>query len=67
MIRTRLVTAAWLGSLTIGSAVVLDTPWFAGFMALFLAAGAWEWADLSGLSGAASRTAYVIVMGALAL
>lgn len=62
----RVATAAVLVPVVVLGVLMLPTPYFGGLMALFVLAGSWEWADLSGYP-AAARAAYTLVMALLLL
>ncbi|MDW3095210.1 MAG: phosphatidate cytidylyltransferase [Gammaproteobacteria bacterium] len=46
MIKQRVITAAILAPIVILSMLYMPTRWFAGFLALVAALGAWEWASM---------------------
>lgn len=61
---TRVVTAAVLVPLVVWGVLALPTAAFALGLALFVVAGAWEWADLAGYP-AAWRAVYALVLASL--
>lgn len=64
MLRQRLLTIAVLLPLFVWCVLALPTPYFALLIALMVLLGAWEWAELVGLSGRGERIAYLVIMGA---
>ncbi len=60
----RVATAVVLVPLVVYAVLALPSPYFGALMALFVLAGAWEWADLSGYPRAA-RAGYVLLLGLL--
>ncbi len=54
MLKQRLLTAAVLMALMLAAIFLFSTPWFAALLAVFLAAGAWEWAHLMNTPRSAS-------------
>lgn len=60
----RIATALVLAPLVLVALLALPSPWFAVFLLPFVAAGLWEWASLSGLTGA-SRVAFLAASVAL--
>lgn len=62
MLKQRLITAAILIPLVIWSVFILSTYTLSLVFAAILAAGAWEWAALAGLSSISSRISYVIAV-----
>jgi phosphatidate cytidylyltransferase len=67
LLRTRIITALILAPLVISAIYLLPLSLYAGFFWLLTAAGAYEWAGLSGLSSRAGQLAYVAVFGLLAI
>lgn len=67
MLRTRVITSLILAPLVISAIYLLPLSGYAVFFWAIAAAGAYEWAGLSGMSGTASRIAYVGVVAVLAL
>jgi len=66
LLRSRITTALVLAPLVVLAIYYLPLPAYATFFWLIAAAGAWEWAGLSGIGGAAGRAAYVAGFAALA-
>jgi phosphatidate cytidylyltransferase len=58
MLKQRIITALILLPLVLGAIFYLDTPWFALAMVLPVATGAWEWANIMGISNQGRRWAY---------
>jgi phosphatidate cytidylyltransferase len=50
MLKQRIITAAVLIPIVIAVIFLLDTAWFSGLFAVFVAIGAWEWAGLCHLN-----------------
>lgn len=65
MLKQRLITAAVLVPLVLGSIFYLSSQWFAFFMALVLLVGAWEWSGLMGLEEISQRFGFVALCGLL--
>lgn len=58
MLKTRIITALILAPIAIGGIFFLPPMGFALFTGAIITLGAWEWANMSGLIGQASRVAY---------
>ncbi|WP_413615822.1 phosphatidate cytidylyltransferase [Halomonas cupida] len=67
MLRQRVITAAWLAPLALLGLFGLDGAWFAVFTAGIVMLAGWEWGNLAGLSGQASRSLVAVVLGAMML
>lgn len=65
MLRLRVITALVLALVFVLALVYLPAPLFSAFVATVTLIGAWEWANLSGLSRYGSRAAYVAGVAAL--
>lgn len=65
--RTRIITAVIFAPLVVSAIYLLPLGLYAVFFWLIAAAGAYEWAGLSGLNGRWSRVAYLAVLVLLAL
>ncbi|MAT52529.1 MAG: phosphatidate cytidylyltransferase [Porticoccaceae bacterium] len=65
MLRQRIITALILAALFIVALFGLDPLHFAGFAALAMVIAAWEWSNLSALTGLVSRGVFVAVTAAL--
>lgn len=63
--RQRVLTAAVLAPVAIGSVLLLPTPWLAAAVALLLLAGLWEWTLLAGLHERMPRVAYLLANAAM--
>jgi phosphatidate cytidylyltransferase len=63
--KQRLITALILAPIMIGGIFFLPFPEFMIFIAAIAALGAWEWANLSGLSNQLARVAYAGVVVAI--
>lgn len=59
MLKQRIITALILLPLVLGAIFYLSTPWFALAIAIPVALGAWEWANLMGIEESADRMPYV--------
>lgn len=62
MLKQRLITAIVMMAVFLVALVYLPTPLFAAFMATVVLIGAWEWANLAGLSALWQRLVYVVAM-----
>lgn len=62
MLKQRLITAIVMMAVFLAALVYLPTPLFAAFIATVVLIGAWEWANLAGLSALWQRVVYVAVM-----
>lgn len=58
----RTLTALVLGPLVIAAVLLLPSPAFAGFVAIVIVGGAWEWAGLAGLPRTSARGAYSVAI-----
>lgn len=68
MLKQRIITALILLPLILGAIFYLNTPWFALAIAIPVALGAWEWANLMGIEDSGARLPYVaLVLVLLAL
>ena len=67
MLKQRIITALVLLPLVLGAIFYLSTPWFALAIAIPVALGAWEWANIMGIEDPLARMPYVggIVAGML--
>lgn len=59
MLKQRIVTALILLPLILGAIFYLSTPWFAFAIAIPVALGAWEWANIMGIENSGERMPYV--------
>jgi len=65
MLKTRIITAV-ISLAVLGVVLFVIPPIFAElFIAVVVLAGAWEWSGFLGVSGPMSRSAYVVLIGAL--
>jgi phosphatidate cytidylyltransferase len=62
MLKNRVLTALALAPLIIAAIVFLPADGFAMFWGAIILAGAWEWANLSGLGGLSARFGFVVVV-----
>ncbi|UXZ54576.1 phosphatidate cytidylyltransferase [Halomonas sp. 7T] len=62
MLKQRIITAAWLAPLTLIGLFGLQGGAFALFTALIVLLGAWEWANLAGVTRHRSRLQYVATL-----
>ncbi|HVL02753.1 MAG TPA: phosphatidate cytidylyltransferase [Dongiaceae bacterium] len=68
MLKQRIITAVILLPLILGAIFYLPTAWFALAMAIPVALGAWEWANIMGIEEPVKRAPYVgIVLSLLVL
>jgi len=70
VLKTRILTALVLIPLLVAALFYLPPGWLAVLFGVFIAAGAWEWAVLSGIASSPARVAYVLLLlmcGALCL
>ncbi len=58
MLKTRIITALILAPIAIGGIFFLPAFGFSLFTGAFIALGAWEWANMSGIEGQGGRIAY---------
>lgn len=58
MLKTRIITALILAPIAIGGIFFLPPLGFALFTGAIISIGAWEWANMSGISGQGGRVAY---------
>lgn len=65
MLKQRVITAVLLALVFIAALVFLPGPLFSAFAATITLIGAWEWANLSGLSQRWQRVLYVLAAGVL--
>lgn len=65
VLKQRIITALVLGLAFLSLLLGLPPLWFSAFIAAVVLVGAWEWADLAGLSRAPARLAYVLLVLAL--
>lgn len=64
MLKQRVITAVILIAVLLGALLYLPLVWFAAFLAAVVLLGAWEWADLAGLTGPWQRRLYTAAVGA---
>lgn len=62
MLKQRIITALILAPLVLGGVFLLPPEYFSWFVAAIVILGAWEWANLSGVSASAARVVYALVM-----
>lgn len=62
MLRQRIITAAWLAPLMLAGLFGLSGNAFAGFTAVLVLLGGWEWTNLAGIAGRARRLGLVGVL-----
>lgn len=62
MLKTRIITALILAPIAIGGIFFLPPAGFAVFTGIIITLGAWEWANMAGLSTQAARCAYAAVV-----
>ena len=67
MLRTRIITAVIFAPLVISAIYLLPLGLYAVFFWVIAAAGAYEWAGLSGLAGRLAKVVYLGVLALLAL
>lgn len=65
MLKQRVITALILAVVFVAALIYLPGPLFSAFAATITLIGAWEWANLSGLSHRWQRCVYVLITGAL--
>jgi len=65
VLKQRLMTAAILVPIVIGSILYLPYPYFAFLLALFVAQGSWEWTTLAQIKSPLGRVSYVVLIAAL--
>ncbi|MCG8516795.1 phosphatidate cytidylyltransferase [Marinobacter sp. CA1] len=65
MLKTRIITALILAPIAIGGIFFLPPLGFALFTGLIIAIGAWEWANMAGLTSQAARFGYAAVVAAV--
>lgn len=65
MLKQRIITAIFLALGFVGVLFFVPSQFFALFMAVVVAVGAWEWAGLSGFSSTKQRAVYVVTSLAL--
>lgn len=65
MLKQRMITAAWLAPLTLIGLFGLHGGAFALFTALMVLLGAWEWANLAGITRQRARMQYVALLALL--
>lgn len=58
MLKQRIITALILLPLVLGAIFYLNTPWFALAIAIPVALGAWEWANIMGIEESQARLPY---------
>lgn len=59
MLKQRIITALILLPLILGAIFYLSSPWFALAIAIPVALGAWEWANIMGIEDSGARMPYV--------
>lgn len=62
MLKTRIITALILAPIAIGGIFFLPPMGFAMFTGAIVTLGAWEWANMAGLTGQAARVGYAAVV-----
>ncbi|MGM0768920.1 MAG: phosphatidate cytidylyltransferase [Pseudomonadota bacterium] len=65
MLKTRIITALILAPIAIGGIFFLPPLGFALFTGAIITIGAWEWANMSGLTSQVSRVGYAAVVAAV--
>ncbi|MEX2474972.1 phosphatidate cytidylyltransferase [Marinobacter sp.] len=65
MLKTRIITALILAPIAVGGIFFLPPLGFALFTGAIITIGAWEWANMSGLTSSGSRVAYAAVVAAV--
>ncbi|KAA1171144.1 phosphatidate cytidylyltransferase [Marinobacter salinexigens] len=65
MLKTRIITALILAPIAIGGIFFLPPLGFALFTGVIISIGAWEWANMSGISGQGGRVAYGALVAAV--
>lgn len=65
MLKTRIITALILAPIAIGGIFFLPPLGFAFFTGAIIAVGAWEWANLAGITQPAGRVVYALVTAAI--
>ena len=67
MLKQRILTALILAPIMIGGIFYLPVPEFMIFIGVITALGAWEWANLSGITNKVGRVVYAAVVGLILL
>ena len=65
MLKTRILTALILAPLAIGGIFFLPPLGFALFTGLVIVIGAWEWANMAGITSIMGRVVYALIMAAV--
>ena len=65
MLKQRILTGLILAPIMIGGIFYLPVPEFMLFIGAIAALGAWEWANLSGITNKAGRVAYAAIVASL--
>lgn len=65
MLKQRLMTAAILVPIVIGSILYLPYPYFALLLALFVVQGSWEWTNMAQIKSMLGRMSFVALIAAL--
>lgn len=65
MLKTRIITALILAPIAIGGIFFLPPLGFALFTGAIIAVGAWEWANMSGLTTPVARVVYALMVAAV--
>ena len=65
MLKLRVITALILAPSAVAAILFLGNSHFAMMMGLVITLAAWEWANISGIQSAASKTAYALLNGLL--
>ena len=62
MLKTRIITALILAPIAVGGVFFLPPVGFAIFTAALIALGAWEWANMAGLTAQSARVGYSVAV-----
>jgi phosphatidate cytidylyltransferase len=61
VLKYRILTAAVLIPIVVSAVFFLHSSWFAAFIFIFIAMGAWEWAAMSGHVGKVERIGFITI------